>query len=99
MQEFIKGLRNLAQQNGWLIERVEEEDGINKLIIFRKENGELQRIATIIVKAEDNIVPEVAEGIVNSVKKRLEDELADSATTTLKMAVRALFDWMVDFFS
>lgn len=98
MQDFIKGLRLLAAQEGWLIETHDEEDGVRRLIVFRKDDGEVERIATIIVNSEDELLAEVAEGIKEAVQTRLEEELKETTKSGLKLAVKVLSDWLTSFF-
>lgn len=99
MDDFIQGLRHLAMKEGWLIESHDEEDGLRRLIVFRKEDGEVQRIATILVKDDKELLPEVAERIKDGLQERVEKELVDTSAKSLRAAVQALIDWLMAYLS
>lgn len=97
MDDFIQGLRHLAMKEGWLIESNDAEDGLRRFIVFRKDKGEVERIATILVKDEKELFPEVAERIKDGLQERVEKELVDASAKSLRAAVQALIDWLAAY--
>ena len=97
--EFKRSIKALAQQEGWLVELEEGKGPTERIVVYFKQDGEVRRIASIILRADEKeISPGVARALVRKLRARVEDELGNQTAAGVKQAVEALIDWIVSWF-
>jgi len=97
--EFKRGIRALANQEGWLVEIAEGKGPTERIVVYVKDGSEVQRIASIILRADEKeISPGVARALVRKLRARVEDELGNQTASGVKDAVEALIEWIKSWF-
>lgn len=97
--DFKRSIKVLATQMDWHVEIADNKGPNERLIIYARENGELHRIATIILRTDQKeISPSVARHIINGLTTRIAVELAKAADEPARSAVEKLIDWLKTWF-
>ena len=97
--DFKRSIKALATQEGWLVEIGDSKGPTERLVIYQREGGEVQRIATIVLRADQKeIKPLVARQLVRKLQARILTELATTADEPIRQAIETLIEWIKSWF-
>lgn len=99
ISDFKRSIKALATQEGWLVEIGDSKGPTERLVIYQREDGEIQRIATIVLRADQKeIKPVVARQLVRKLQRRMFTEVATAADEPIRKAIETLMEWIQSWF-
>ena len=97
--DFKRALEMFCREHDLLYEEESSTELNERIVVFERDGHNVKRFMTLVLrKNQEEIKPKRVSALVNRLRRRAEEEMANKVADTTSDALNALIAWLVRWF-